>query len=113
MRVFGDVLLEKGEISQNGGTLPLYSLPALATSLLRPSIRELPEAPLLCALEAGSRILLAGSQMAARAAGMPDTTDEIQMGKMTCRLISQSDTPQIRAIKTYGRGRLAPKLPLG
>ena len=32
----------------------------------------------------------------------PDKADEIQMGKMTCRLISQSDTPQIRAIKMYG-----------
>ena len=31
-----------------------------------------------------------------------DGGDEIQMGKMTCRLVIQSDTPQRRAIKACG-----------
>ena len=40
------------------GGVPHYSLPALATSLLRLSTRELPGVTLLCAFDPGSRILL-------------------------------------------------------
>ena len=69
MRVFGECAPGKGEVSHNGGALPLCSLPALATSLLRLSSIELPEAPLLCALEAGPRALLAGASLGGHLAG--------------------------------------------
>ena len=51
----------KGGGAAGEGGIPHYSLPALATSLLRLSTRELPGATLLCAFGPGPRILLGGA----------------------------------------------------
>ena len=47
-----------GERAAGEGGIPRCSLPALATSLLRLSARELPGAALLCAFGPGPRALL-------------------------------------------------------
>ena len=54
---WGNARLERGMHGWRRGS-PHYSLPALATSLLRLSTRELPGATLLCVFDPGSRILL-------------------------------------------------------
>ena len=59
MSMFGEVHGWKGGGTAGEGGIPHYSLPALATSLLSLSARELPGAALLCAFGPGPRILLA------------------------------------------------------
>ena len=55
----------KGGGTTGEGGAPHYSLPALATSLLRLPARELPGALLLCAFGPGPRILLGRLGLAA------------------------------------------------